>query len=138
MPSNGTHDPTTVAWRLLQAIIGRDDAELRSMLSDDVRLRALLARETVEAHQHDAVAAVFEGWFGDAHEVQVLHASTHPVGTRQRLTYRLRLRPGWAPDVWHLIEQTGYARVDGGHVRRVDLVCTDVVPETDIDLEGWA
>lgn len=138
MPSTVTREPTTVARLLLRAIVGRDDPELRSLFSDDVWLRAMLVRQTIEAHGHDAVVDVFEGWFGNAHEVQVLHASTHVVGTRHRLTYRLRLRPGWAPDVWHVIEQTGYARVEGGHVRRVDIVCTGFVPEADVAGEGTA
>lgn len=133
MPSTVTHGPTTIARLLLRAIVARDGPALRSLLGDDVRLRAMLARETVEAHGHDAVAAVFEGWFGDAHEVQVLHASTHAVGTAQRLTYRLRLRPGWAADVWHVIEQTGYARLEGAHVRRVDIACTGFLPEADLE-----
>jgi flavin-dependent dehydrogenase len=38
-------------------------------------------------------------------------------------------RPTWAPDVWHVIEQSGYARIADGRVRRLDLVCTGFVPE---------
>jgi hypothetical protein len=48
---------------------------------------------------------------------------------------RCRLTPGgrgWVLWLWHVIEQTGYVRVQHGRIRRLDLVCTGFVPEPDI------
>lgn len=129
MTATMTHTSSAIARRLLYAIVSRDDIELSELVSDDIWMRALLVRETVEAHDAAGAVAMLQGWFGDAVELQTLHASTHSVGGREHLTYRLRLRPGWAPDTWHVIEQTGYARIHDGRVRRLDLVCTGFVPE---------
>jgi hypothetical protein len=94
-----------VTSALLRAIVERDVPALRELFAPD-------------------------GWFGHAAEVRVLMATTAPAGSRELLRYRLRLRPHWAPDVWHVIEQTGYARIADGRVRRLDLLCTGFVPET--------
>jgi hypothetical protein len=123
-------DGERVAERLLRAIVERDGAALLTRFAPDVWLRVMLVREVIE--HHDAVSAVarFQGWFGSAAACEVLHAATYPVASRQHLTYRFRLRPSWAPDVWHDIEQTGYLRVRDGRVSRLDLVCTGFHPET--------
>jgi hypothetical protein len=105
-------------------------AALRELLAPDVWFRALVVHELLEQHDVPATLAIFDGWFGHAAEVQVLLAEVAPAGSRELLRYRLRLRPHWAPDVWHVIEQTGYARVADGRVRRLDLLCTGFVPET--------
>lgn len=118
-----------VARALLDAIVGRDHDALRRLLADDVWLRAMLVRDVVEHHDAAAAVEAFRGWFGGAVDLEVLHTSHHSVATREHITYRLRLRPEWAPDVWHVIEQTGYARVHDGEIRRLDLVCTGFAPE---------
>jgi hypothetical protein len=131
MPTlTATPPPSTLARGFLHAVLTRDDPALRRLLADDVWVRAMLVREIIE--RHDAVE-LFRGWFGGAHELQVLHASTHPAATREAVAYRLRLRPAWAPDVWHVIEQSGYARFDAGRIRRLDLVCTGFVPEHELE-----
>lgn len=125
-----------LAPRLLGAIVAGDPAELRRLLADDVWLRAMLVRETVERHDADTAVELVHGWFFEAAELQVLHTDWWPVTTREHLVYRLRLRPAWAPDVWHVIEQTGYLRAQGGRIRRLDLVCTGFVPERDLRAGG--
>lgn len=127
--------PTTssaLARAFLQAVVTADMPALRRLLDGDVWLRAMLVREIVERHDADETVELFRGWFGSAHELQVLHASTHPAATREAVIYRLRLRPHWAPDVWHVIEQTGYVRVHDERIRRLDLACTGFVPEPEL------
>jgi hypothetical protein len=128
-PLGAIADASTVARRLLDAIVARDEYEMFELFAPDVWLRAMLVREVVE--HHDAVAAVarFHGWFGTALAVEVQDAATSPAFSREHLRYRFRLRPAWAPDVWHVIEQSGYARIRDGRVARLDLVCTGFVPE---------
>jgi hypothetical protein len=127
-----------VAQQLLDAIVTFDAGALLELFAEDVWLRALLVREVVETHDAVAALARFHGWFGDLPAVRVLHASTEPTATRHRLTYRLHLRPRWAPDVWHEIEQTGYLRVRDGRVTRLDLACTGFVPLDGPDVSGAA
>ena len=118
-----------VATALLRAIVERDVPALRELFAPDVWFRALAVHELLEGHDAPSTMAILDGWFGSAAEVQVLSATTAPAGSRELLRYRLRLRPHWASDVWHVIEQTGYARVADGRVRRLDLLCTGFAPE---------
>jgi hypothetical protein len=129
MTTMTTLSTPTVARQLVDAIVTRDEDQLRERFSTDVWFRALIVRHTVESHDVESVIATFRSWFGGAVRLQVLHTATYPVGGREHLSYRLRLRPEWAPEHWHVIEQSGYARVQDGRVRRLDLVCTGFVPE---------
>lgn len=122
-----------VAEQFLAAVVSRDHGALRALLADDVWLRGMVVREVIERHDADGALEVFQGWFGGAIDVEVVDVSAEPVATRVRVAYRLRLRPDWAPDVWHLIEQTGYLRVHDSTIRRIDLVCTGFAPEVDHD-----
>jgi hypothetical protein len=121
-------DDAVIASRFLEAIVQRDEASLLALLDPDVWLRAMLVREVIEEHDAVATLARFHGWFGSAVACEVLHAETRPIASRYHLTYRFMLRPAWAPDVWHLIEQTGYLRVRDGRISRLDLVCTGFHP----------
>lgn len=118
-----------VARAFLHAVVTRDERTLQGLLAVDVWTRAMVVRELLERHDAETTVALFDGWFGSAHDLQVVHAVTYPALTREAVTYRLRLRPAWAPDVWHAIEQTGYLRLQDGRIRRLDLVCTGFVPE---------
>jgi hypothetical protein len=121
-------DDAVVAHRFLEAIVQRDEASLLALLDPDVWLRAMLVREVIEEHDAVATLARFHGWFGSAVACEVLHATTTPIASRHHLTYRFLLRPAWEPDVWHLIEQSGYLRVRDGRISRLDLVCTGFHP----------
>ncbi|MFA9432183.1 hypothetical protein [Egicoccus sp. AB-alg2] len=124
-----TTETRTVCRQFVDALVAWDGTAVRELLSDEVWLRALLVREFVEHHDAAAALSVLHGWYGSAHETQLLHADVATVGTRQRLTYRVRLRPAWAPQTWHVIEQTGYVRVVDGLIGRLDLACTGFQPE---------
>jgi hypothetical protein len=120
---------TTTALRLIEAMVSWDEPTLRSLLADDVWLRALLVRDVIERHDAAGAMAVFHAWYGSAYETVLLDASTERVTNRERLTYRVRLRPSWEPRTWHVIEQTGYLRVADGRIGRLDLTCTGFHPE---------
>lgn len=124
-------DPGTVTRQLLDAITRRDEPTLLALFAPDVWLRVMLVREVVEEHEAVSALARFHGWFGTAAACEVVRAVTHPAASRHFLSYRFVLRPPWAPEVWHTIEQSGYARVRDGRVSRLDLVCTGYVPSTD-------
>ena len=70
----------------------------------------------------------FRSWFAPHDAVKVLSTEQHSVEGREFLAYSLVLRPDWAPDVWHVVEQSGYCRVVDGRVTRLDLVCTGFFP----------
>ena len=121
--------PTTLGGALLTAIAGRDPAALAAVLAPDVWCRALVVREMIEVHTAQATVALFDGWFNHARDLEVLRLAAYPVASREHVSYRFRLRPDWAPQTWHVIEQSGYVRVHEGRVRRLDLTCTGFIPE---------
>jgi hypothetical protein len=120
----------TVARRLLDAIVTRDFASLDAILAADVWMRALLPREVVETHSAAATTEVIRGWFEPHEALEVVSAEQHTVEGREFLAYNLMVRPDWAPDVWHVVEQSGYCRVADDRVTRLDLVCTGFFPTT--------
>lgn len=135
VPRADARTDAQVARAFLAAVVTRDERSLRALLAPDIWSRAMVVREVLERHDAENTIALFHGWFGTAHTVQVLWTTTYPVATREAVAYRLRLLPEWAPDVWHVIEQTGYLRVQQGRIRRLDLVCTGFVPEWELPAE---
>jgi hypothetical protein len=127
-PSSGA----AVASRLLDAIVRRDFDGLGAILAPDVWMRALLPREIVETHSAADAVEKFRGWFAPHEALDVLATEQRSVEGREFLAYSLLVRPDWAPDVWHVVEQSGYCRVVDDRVTRIDLVCTGFFP-TDLD-----
>jgi hypothetical protein len=123
-------DDLAIARTLLTAITRRDELALLRLFAPDVWFRALVVREVLERHDALGAVAIYHGWFGRAEAFDVLGTSLAPAVSRSHLSYRVRLRPDWAPDVWHVIEQSGYVRVRDGRIARLDLVCTGFVPES--------
>ncbi|MGH8979260.1 MAG: hypothetical protein ACRDV7_14365 [Acidimicrobiia bacterium] len=132
MAESTTLTGAAVARRLLDAIVTRDFDSLRAILAADVWMRALLPREIVETHSAADTTEIFRGWLAPHDALKVLATEQHTVEGREFLSYNLLLRPDWAPDVWHAIEQSGYCRVVNDRVTRIDLVCTGYFP-TDVD-----
>jgi hypothetical protein len=117
---------TARAW--LEAVTDRDLDRLAALLADDVWFRVLLPRELIEAHDARTVVDSFRSWFVTPASISVSDAAHHTLAGREHVRYAFRLRPAWAVDTWHLIEQAGYLRVADGAVRRIDLVCTGFHP----------
>jgi hypothetical protein len=114
----------TTARAFLDALARRDFSALRWLLADDVWFRILLPRQMVETHTAAEAVAAFHQWYGIVAAFEVQHLDHHTMAGREFVAYRFRLRPAWAPDQWHLIEQSGYVRVRDGRISRLDLVCT--------------
>jgi hypothetical protein len=118
--------------RFVDALATWDPPALHALLDPEVWFRAMLVREVVERHDATATVALLDDWFGSAVQRELVGAGSEQLSTREHLTYRFLLRPQWAPDVWHEIEQTGYARIRDGRIRRLDLVCTGFAPRPDL------
>ena len=131
MAESTTLTGSAVARRLMDAIVTRDFDGLSAILAADVWMRALLPRELVETHSAADTTEVFRGWLAPHHALEVRSTEQHTVEGREFLAYNLLLRQDWAPDVWHVLEQSGYCRVVNDRVSRIDLVCTGYFP-TDV------
>jgi ketosteroid isomerase-like protein len=114
----------------LDALTGRDFDALEALLAPDVWLRALLPRRVDEHRGADEVSAAFRAWYGAAATFEPITHDHDPVGSKERVAYRIRLRPDWEPETWHLIEQVAFLSVRDGRIRKIDLVCTGFMADS--------
>jgi hypothetical protein len=91
-------------------------------------MRALLPKRVLEENTAIGVAAAYRHWYGGSGECQMLQAEHQTMVGRDYLRYRFLLRPDFAPEQWHVVEQTGFCRVKDGRITRIDVVCTGVHP----------
>jgi hypothetical protein len=124
MTTRTTPTASDVAHRFLDAVAARDFPTLRALFASDVWMRALLPREVVETRTADDAVETFREWFAPHNSVTAVATDQHTMEGREYFSYRFRLKPDWAPDQWHVVEQSGYCRVADEQITRVDLVCT--------------
>ena len=91
-------------------------------------MRALLPKRVLEENTAIGVAAAYRRWYGGSGECQMLQAEHQTMVGREYLRYRFLLRPDFAPEQWHVVEQTGFCKVQDGRITRLDLVCTGFHP----------
>ena len=121
-------DDGGVAVAFLDALEARDFTSLRDLLADDVWCRAMLVRQIVELHSSDETVRLFEEWYGTPEELRLEARDHHSMMGREFVRYRWRLRPRWAPERWHRIEQAGYLTSAADRLSRIDLTCTGFYP----------
>ncbi|HVS14554.1 MAG TPA: NAD(P)/FAD-dependent oxidoreductase [Thermoanaerobaculia bacterium] len=120
--------PDHPAVAFLDALHRRDFDALERLLAPDVWMRALLPKKVREEHDAAGAAAAYRLWYGGAGECRMLDAEHHTMAGREYVRYRFVVRPDFAPEQWHLVEQAGFCRVKDGRISRLDLVCTGFHP----------
>lgn len=120
------------AVRFLEVLGRVDFEELERCLTRDVWFRALLPRRIHESNTARDAAAAYRSWFEGAGGSRLLESDHHTMAGREYLRYRFLFRPDWAPDRWHVSEQTGFCRVKDGLISRLDVVCTGVFPADEV------
>ena len=116
------------AVAFLDALRRRDWSALETLLAPDVWMRALLPKRVLEENTAIGVAAAYRRWYGGNGECQLLQAEHQTMVGREYLRYRFLLRPDFAPEQWHVVEQTGFCKIQDGRITRLDLVCTGFHP----------
>lgn len=118
-----------VADEFLRALAAQDFDGLARVLSEDVRLRALLPGGCHEWAGAARAAAKFAQWFGDTEKFSLTEIAAGEIGGRLHLRWRARLRAKRLGDGWYLVEQHAYADVDGaGRVCDLWLACSGYQP----------
>jgi ketosteroid isomerase-like protein len=112
----------------LEALGRLDFKEVEQCLATDVWFRALQAKGVHESKTANDAADAFRGWFNGTGGTRLLDCERHTTEGREHLRYRFLLRPEWASDQWHLVEQTGFCRVKDGKITRLDVVCSGFFP----------
>ena len=107
------------------ALADADEDALLGMLDEEVRLRALLPRRSVDVAGRTAVVDEMLGWFDDVPSVVVVATTIDTVGDLVRATYRFALR-GLA--VEQVVEQSAFVAVADGRITLFRLVCSGFRP----------
>lgn len=113
------HDP--IAASIAAAVARRDGERLGALLTDTVRLRALLPGGPIEEHGRDAVVARFGGWFADMDTVGLVESAGETLPGRLLIHYRLDLAQRgtrWA------CTQTSVCKTVDGRLATIDLLCS--------------
>src|SRR5207247_7221960 len=71
-----THPQATA---IAAAVAGRDSVRLAAVVTDTVRLRALLPGGPIEEHGRDAVVARFGRWFADMDAVDLVESAGEAI-----------------------------------------------------------
>jgi len=110
------------ASALAKAVADRNTATLGEMLTDTVRLRALLPGGPIEEHGRADVLARFHGWFADMDTVELVDAAGESVVDRRLFHYRLTLGQG---STRLACTQTLICTTEAdGRLAAVDLLCS--------------
>jgi TusA-related sulfurtransferase len=117
----------------VMAVVDGDFRRLASLLAADVRFRALVPRAFHEVDSADAARAIFEGWFGETEERELLDSSSELVADRLLVAYRLEFREAGRPLI---AEQQLVAIVSDGRLRDVALLCSGFRPVGAISTES--
>jgi ketosteroid isomerase-like protein len=119
-----------VAGSWLEALAVSDFTRLTTVLDKDAAFSALLPRGFREWRGAANIAAVFEGWFGDVEQCELIDASVGQVGSRLQMRWQLRLRgPRLGPSAC-VVEQYAYAdTASTGRIQSMRLLCSGFCPE---------
>lgn len=123
-PPNAASLDKTVPLAFLARLRDGDFEAIEELLAPDVWLRSLLVRKVHESNTAAEAVAALRSWVGSPHGAEVIETDHHPMAGREFIRYRVLVRPTWAPDRVHVLEQVGYCRVKEGLITRLDLVCT--------------
>jgi hypothetical protein len=121
-------EPAGTLDRFLAALGRYDFDELEACLAPNVWFRALLPKSLHESNTSRSAADAYRSWYGSAKRFKVLTLEQTPMAGRESLRYRFLVLPPWAPDEWHVIEQTGFCRIKNDRISRLDVVCTGFHP----------
>jgi hypothetical protein len=117
-----------VVERFLRSLATRDYDGLADCFAPTARMRALVPTRVREEDGPQAIAARYRFWLDDYDQYQVVATDNERVADREQLRYLIRgVDPKDGPGV---LEQFGYATVDGGRITALNLVCSGFRPET--------
>jgi hypothetical protein len=114
--------PHPQASAVAAAVADRDAARLAALLTESVRMRALLPGGPIEDHGRAAVLARFRGWFADMDSVELLEAAAEPVADRLLIHYRLTLTQ--ASTRWVCTQTLVCSTDDAGRLATIAMLCS--------------
>jgi hypothetical protein len=120
-----------VGAQVIDALGRRDYVDLAACFTPDAQMRAIVPPGLREDDGADAIAARFRLWTSSLSDYELVGAATEPVGALLRLSWVVR---GVDADKGLcLMDQTAYAEVEGGLIRRLRLACSGSLPVASLD-----
>lgn len=110
-----------VAADVAAAVADREPQRLSALLTETVRLRALLPGGPIEVHGREDVTTRFRGWFADFDTVEVIASGAEDVADRLLIHYRLRVSR--ATTRW-VCTQTLIGKIVDGRLAVINLLCS--------------
>lgn len=120
-------DVTAVGRPFVDALGVRDFSRLQRLFHPTIRFRALVPPGLRTAEDADKAVEHLRQWFGDSDRFDILASSADHVGTRERVSYRIRLRE---LGVWYTVEQVAFVDVRESRIESIDLLCSGFLRET--------
>lgn len=120
-----TDDPGATGNLFVAALARQAWEELAACLDDPIRFRALIPSGLRTAEDRASAANYFQKWFGDADQLVLLASDVQPMHDRLSISYRFRAHE----DQWYVVEQQSFCVVQGGHIQKMDLLCSGFRPE---------
>jgi SnoaL-like domain len=117
-----TSTEVPVVTQFLAALADRDYDAIASCFTETAKLRALVPSALREDEGPEAIAARFRLWFEDLEQFELLGSNVDRFADRVRLRYRCRGED--AEDGAVVVEQEGYAAVEGNGIGVLNLVCS--------------
>ena len=115
-----------VVDRFLDAVGARDFDGIAACFDDDARMRALVPSRLRDETGPDAIAERYRFWLGGADTVELVDREHDLMVGSERVRYRLRIvHPHNGEQV---MEQEGYATVNGDRITALNLVCSGFLP----------
>lgn len=121
-----TRPDLEAAQRFLGALGAADWEAIRTLLADDVRLRALVPSVLREAEGPDAVLERFRLWWAELDDFRVLESTSEPSADQVRIRYLLT---GTDPEDGPVeVEQQCYFTFEDGRITKINSVCSGFRP----------
>lgn len=124
-PSAVDHIAMRLGHAFVEAIVAGDFDRLETLFASDLRFRALIPDEYMEASTASRARALVEDWFSGTDPRELLGWNIEPVGDRLAFGYRLELT---ADGERRVVEQHAAAIVEGAVFRDIALVCSGFRP----------
>lgn len=122
MSTTMSHAGWVRAGTFIEALARRDFAGLADLAAPDLSLRCVLPTRFVAESGADSIRLRMGGWFGGADSFTLEEAAVGLVGTRIRMSWRVRLTD--AGGTGRIAEQHAFMTDTPGGISHLDLVCS--------------
>jgi hypothetical protein len=117
--------PASLLDQFVHSLGVRDFASLESTFAPDIGFRALVPPGLREAHTRSEAGGLYQRWFSDLQNFEMVGHTITPVFTRTHIAYRLHFSD---EGIRKACEQRIFVTTGPNGIERFDLVCSGFIP----------